>query len=150
MSTAQDVLQTMITPAVLISATGTLIMSTSNRTARVNDRVRELAATLSDRLAPAEVGGFPGRQLDLLAQRLVLLRSAMLSLYLAMGAFVAASLAIGISSLVDLMEGWGAVGIGLAGAAVLFAACFQLVRESRLAARTTLEELEHLRRSLER
>ena len=33
----------MITPAVLISASGTLVLSTSNRLTRVVDRVRSLA-----------------------------------------------------------------------------------------------------------
>ena len=43
MGTASEVLQTMITPAVLISASGTLILSTSNRIAKVTERVRELS-----------------------------------------------------------------------------------------------------------
>jgi hypothetical protein len=37
-----SVLSEMITPAVLISACGTLIFSTSTRLARIVDRVREL------------------------------------------------------------------------------------------------------------
>ena len=39
---AGDVLGAMITPAVLISASGTLALSTSNRLARVVDRVRKI------------------------------------------------------------------------------------------------------------
>ena len=38
-----SLLSAMITPAVLISACGTLIMSTSLRLARIVDRVRELS-----------------------------------------------------------------------------------------------------------
>ena len=40
------VLTAMITPAVLISASGTMILSTSTRLGRVVDRVRELSARL--------------------------------------------------------------------------------------------------------
>jgi len=41
--TALSLLTAMITPAVLISACGTLIFSTSARLARLVDRVRELS-----------------------------------------------------------------------------------------------------------
>ena len=41
---AGEVLGAMITPAVLISASGTLVLSTSNRLSRVVDRVRVLSA----------------------------------------------------------------------------------------------------------
>ena len=41
--TALSLLTAMITPAVLISACGTLIFSTSARLARIVDRVRELS-----------------------------------------------------------------------------------------------------------
>ena len=43
-STPAAVLSAMITPAVLISAAGTLVLSTSNRLSRVVDRIRVLAA----------------------------------------------------------------------------------------------------------
>lgn len=46
LSSALGVLTAMITPAVLISASGTMILSTSTRLGRVVDRVR----SLSDRL----------------------------------------------------------------------------------------------------
>jgi len=43
LSSALGVLSAMITPAILISACGTLVLSTSNRLGRVVDRVRDLA-----------------------------------------------------------------------------------------------------------
>ena len=54
-----DVLGAMITPAVLISACGTLVMSTSNRLSRVVERARSLseAARLG---GPADAGGNDG------------------------------------------------------------------------------------------
>jgi len=43
---ALNILSAMITPAVLISACGTLIFSTSTRLARVVDRVWDLSRTI--------------------------------------------------------------------------------------------------------
>src|SRR5258706_7810793 len=88
-----EVLGAMITPAVLISAGGTLVLSTSNRLSRVVDRVRVLSAD-AERLAPhvpdAEVTaaraakhGLIGSQLRDLSQRALWLRSAIASLYIA-------------------------------------------------------------------
>ncbi len=148
MNNAHDVLQTMITPAVLISATGTLILSTSNRTAKVAERVRELAAVAREQAAMTRPLDFVTHQLEFLTLRLLLLRSALQALYASMALYVAASLVIGFSNLLDWLEGWGAVWTGLLGAAVMLTACFQLVRESRLATRSSLDEVEHLRREL--
>lgn len=143
---AHELLQTMITPAVLISATGTLIMSTSNRIAKVNERVRELAALAREE--PTGPPGFVPRQLELLVRRLLLLRSALEALYASMALYVAASLVIGFSNLLDVLQGWIPVGLGLLGAAVMLLGSFQLVRESRLATRSSLDEVEYLRREL--
>jgi len=49
-----DLLTAMITPAVLISACGTLIFSTSTRLARIVDRVRELTNAMDTLYAGAE------------------------------------------------------------------------------------------------
>jgi hypothetical protein len=54
--TALDLLSAMITPAVLISACGTLIVSTSSRLARIVDRARGLSRLLASCIRPlAEV-----------------------------------------------------------------------------------------------
>ena len=148
MSDAQNILQTMITPAVLISATGTLILSTSNRTARVSDRLREVAGLMREEAAARHPLEYHTRQLELLTVRLVLLRTALQTLYFSMALYVGASLAIGLSNLVNLLHGWVSVWCGLLGAAVMLVACFMLVRESRLATRSSLDEVEHLRREL--
>ncbi len=46
--TGLSLLSAMITPAVLISACGTLVFSTSTRLARVVDRVRQLSAEAAE------------------------------------------------------------------------------------------------------
>src|SRR5688572_3495857 len=107
MSPELAVLTSMITPAVLISACAALILSTSVRLGRVVDRVR----TLSDRFAEmaqkpaADVVLFEERleltftQLDLLTSRARHLQRAMTTFYVALGLFVATSVAIGFVGL---------------------------------------------------
>ncbi|HYX27128.1 MAG TPA: DUF2721 domain-containing protein [Pyrinomonadaceae bacterium] len=96
------VLTAMITPAVLISASGTMILSTSTRLGRVVDRVREL----SDRLRGLGAEDLTVEflederamlydQMDKLTSRSRLLQRALTVFYLAVGMFVACSVAIG-------------------------------------------------------
>src|SRR5215831_15302164 len=87
-STAIAILTAMITPAVLISACGSMILSTSVRLGRVVDRVR----ALSERFE--EISGQPDG--DNLTSRSRLLQRCMVAFYLALGAFVAATAAIGL------------------------------------------------------
>src|ERR1041384_7106241 len=97
------VLTAMITPAVLISASGTMILSSSTRLGRVVDRTR----SLSDRLQEISNGDSETEfleerramlydQLDKLTSRSRLLQRGLTSFYLAVGVFVATSVAIGI------------------------------------------------------
>src|SRR5262245_58363813 len=59
--TALDLLTAMITPAVLISACGTLIFSTATRLARVVDRVRELSRQI-EQLCGGELTALPNER----------------------------------------------------------------------------------------
>ncbi len=86
-----QVLTAMITPAVLISACGTLIFSTSTRLGRVVDRVRHLAEKVQSSSAEVDANrqALMLEQLSSVARRVVLLRSAMTCFYIATGLFVA-------------------------------------------------------------
>src|SRR5207237_50846 len=66
LSSSLAVLTAMITPAVLISASGTMILSTSSRLGRVVDRVR----SLSDRLPELSRGDL---EMDFLEERRAML-----------------------------------------------------------------------------
>jgi hypothetical protein len=149
---ASDVLAAMITPAVLISASGTLVLSTSNRLTRVVDRVRALAVEAEQLpLAAAdEHRRFLSDQLGKLSARVLLLRTALTVLYSGVGFLVAASIAVGLSAALGWSYGWIPVSLGLAGAGALFHSTLLLVREGRLALGSTLQELERARRSMER
>lgn len=153
---ASEVLGAMITPAVLISASGTLVLSTSNRLTRVVDRVRTLAAE-AEQMRKEEVSEeaearrqLISGQLPVLSSRVLILRSALEALYAAIGFLVATSIAVGISAALEWAYGWVPVISGLAGASALLWGSLLLVREARLAIGSTLQEMEFLGREVAR
>lgn len=149
---ATDVLGAMITPAVLISASGTLALSTSNRLGRVVDRVRTLGGeaekltdggdlTAEDAAKRTLIAG----QLEHLYRRIRLLQSALTLMYFAIGLLVATSLSVGVTSAFRPWFGWVPVALGMVGAGSLFAGSVFLVRETRVAVRMTVDEMAHVR-----
>jgi hypothetical protein len=152
LSASLAVLTAMITPAVLISASGTMILSSSVRLGRVVDRVR----SLSDRLLEISREGYEEEfleerramlydQLDKLTSRSRLLQRALTSFYLAVGIFVATSFAIGVVSFTSTRRfGWIPVAFGLIGAFFLFYGSMLLVFEARLALSTTHSEMDFI------
>ncbi len=151
-SSSLAVLTAMITPAVLISASGTMILSTSTRLGRVVDRVR----SLSDRLEelshghPAKTEFLEERramlfnQLDKLTSRSRLLQRGMTSFYVAVSVFVATSVAIGLVAVTGTRYSWIPVVMGLLGACLLFYGSMLLIFEARLALSTTHAEMDFL------
>lgn len=149
---ALAVLSAMITPAVLISACGTLILSTSTRLARVIDRVRQMADRIDDLDARKDTlanyddrRASVRRQMEILARRGRLLQFSLTLLYLGVATFVATSVAIGIVSVGFTHAVWLPVAMALTGAMMLLAASLVLIAESRIALRTTLRELTAVR-----
>src|SRR5438067_12517071 len=151
------VLTAMITPAVLISASGTMILSTSTRLGRVVDRVR----SLSDRFQQLADSGSTAEffeeqramlydQLDKLTSRSRLLQRALTTFYLAVGVFVATSVAIGVVAFSGRRGGWIPVAMGLVGAFFLFYGSMLLVFEARLALSTTHAEMDFIWRTTKR
>lgn len=138
-------LTAMITPAVLISACGTLIFSTSNRLGRIVDRVRELGRLLQQ-LARGEDEFTEerrheyDRQLASHAARTQLIQRALTSFYAAVGAFVATAVAIAVVVLVPGMA-WLPSALGIGGILVLFYGCVLLIAEARMALRSVTEEM---------
>jgi uncharacterized protein DUF2721 len=142
------VLSAMITPAVLILASGSLILTTSTRLTRAIDRVREMLADIEQ--ASNEKRELYVHQLDRSAQRARLLQKTLARLYAALAMFVATSVAIGIVALLGLRFAWVALLFGFVGAGLLFNASILLIFESRLALAGTYEEMEFTRRVAER
>jgi hypothetical protein len=149
--TANEVLGAMITPAILISASGTLMLSTSNRLSRVVDRVRALtrdAETLGSEVVHAHLKkkrALIASQLAGLAERALILRSALAALYTAIGFLVATSVDVGILTSIGLSLTWPTIVLALCGACALLWGSVLLVREGRLAIGSTLEEMTYVR-----
>src|SRR5947199_6211814 len=140
LSSVLAVLTAMITPAVLISACGSLILSTSTRLGRVVDRVRELSDRF-ERMAhddkeialAKEKRAMIFDQLDRLTSRARLLQRSMTSFYLAVGVFVATSFAIGLVAIIRERYSWIPVVLALMGGGLLFYGRILQIFEARLA-----------------
>jgi hypothetical protein len=136
--TGLDVLSAMITPAVLISASGTLVLSTSVRLARVVDRVRTLAGALEEIFNTPETPIVVARRdqiewlLGVQTRRGRLIQRALTSFYLALCVFVGTTISIAISAFAPAVA-WAPTGLGIFGMLPMFYGCVLLVRETRLA-----------------
>ena len=152
LNTALAVLTAMITPAVLISACGALILSTSTRLGRVVDRVRALIDRFEEMTKSGEdVELYEERraatfeQLDRLTTRSRLLQRSMTVFYLTLGVFVATSVSIGLVAAADHPSyAWCPVTLGLAGACGLFYGSVLLIRESFLAQEALNAEMDFI------
>lgn len=150
MSSAVAVLTAMITPAVLISACGSMILSTSSRLGRVVDRVRalsdkleELAQKHADETKERQAAIFA--QLDKLTSRARILQRSMVAFYLCLGMFVATSVAIGLVAIVgNTRYTIVPVIFGIIGACFLFYGSMLLIFEARLALSTIHAEMDFI------
>ncbi len=140
-SSAMALLSAMMTPAVLISACGLLILSTSARLARVADRVRGMSQSFESLFAGPATPAMEmrrrelPRQLALQTRRARLIQRGLMSIYVALGLFVATTISIVPVALVPRLA-WLPTLLGVTGTLVLFAGCVLLVGETRLAVRS--------------
>ncbi len=142
-----SLLSAMITPAVLISACGTLIMSTSMRLARIVDRVRDLSKQIEE-LFIGEMTDFTEerraeveRQLSVHARRGKIIQNALTGFYVSLGLLVAATVSIGLTSLLQQLN-WLPTSLGIAGTISLFYGSVLLIAETRLALRSVNSEMQ--------
>ena len=151
LSSAFAVLTAMITPAVLISACGTLILSTSTRLGRIVDRVRNLSDEF-EQLAHKQMAtdlievkrATIFDQLDKLTSRSRMLQRSMTVFYLAAGVFVATTVAIGIVGVVNVRYSFVPIALGLIGAFFLFYGSVLLIFEARLALHALYAEMDFI------
>jgi Protein of unknown function (DUF2721) len=145
-------LSAMITPAIFLTANGSLIISTSNRMSRIVDRIRVLN-DLSDQLYrgtseldfPRERLNHVQANLEHLVWRSDRIRLALVALYLAFGAFVGTSLALAIDVLFDNNVAVLPTGLAVVGVALMLFACVNLVREALEALRSNRSEIRFYR-----
>lgn len=146
-----EVLTAMITPAVLISACGTLILSTSQRLGRVVSRVRELSQqveTISS--TGGERDSWATRRMTVIfdqlgrqSRRARYLQRSLAAFYIAVGIFVATSFAIGISGTIGLQSfPWVPATLGILGLSFLSYGSVLMIFEANLALRTIHREMD--------
>lgn len=150
-----SILASMITPAVLISACGALVLSTSVRLGRVVDRVRALSDRFEElaHKEAADIVLYEERleltftQLDWLTTRARHLQRAMTAFYLALGLFVATTVTIGFVGIGAPILGqlsWIPVIFGMVGAGLLLVGTVLLGFEATLALRSVHSEMTFL------
>jgi hypothetical protein len=145
-------LSAMITPAVMILATGSLILTTTNRLVRALDRIRE---TLPDfeRLAALDMHDEPtekrwammNEQIQRATTRARLMQRALTRLYVALGAFLTTSVSLGIIAFARLNAAWIPLTLGLIGVGLLLSASVLMIIESRIALNSTYAEMDYIR-----
>ena len=152
LDSAQRVLAATITPAVLILATGSLILTTTNRLVRVIDRVREMLPEFEEQAEGKQTAPTNEQkrkmmfiQLDTATTRARLVQRALTQLYLALGTFLATSISLGIIALAKIQQAWIPLTLGLIGVLLLFSASVLLIVESRISLKATYVEMDYIR-----
>ncbi len=145
-----EFLTAMITPALLISATGSLVLSTSTRLGRVVDRVRELDKRLNEMIMLEDKNSIPLYEkrlevtvhlLDKVTSRARILQSAMSAFYYGLCFFILTSITIALVGLLNVYR-WLPIVVGIIGIVFLFHGSFLMLRETRMATATIKAEMD--------
>jgi len=145
-----EFLTAMITPALLISATGSLVLSTSTRLGRVVDRVRSLEVRLGEMIYAEDKSEIPLYErrvevivdlLDLVTSRSRLLQRAMTTFYYGLMLFILTSVAIAVVGIFNVYR-WMPIPIGIVGIMFLFFGSLLMLKETRMATATINEEMD--------
>ena len=146
-----------VAPAVLTNATSVLALSTSNRFLRAGERMRTLASELEN-ATPLEEQKWRLVHVNRIERQAVLLLSALRVVYVALGAFVGASLIsiVGAGLAARLFHPADefaivlALAVGFVGAGALIWGCVNLFRATRLSMLNISEEAAIIRQRAER
>jgi hypothetical protein len=150
LSSTIEFLTAMVTPALLMSATGSLVLSTSTRLGRVIDRVRALEDRLSELIYIENKTDIPLYDkrvevivdlLDKVTSRSRLLQKAMEWFYYGLGMFVLTSVTIAIAAFFTNYR-WLPIPIGIVGIMFLFWGTILMVKETRMATATVNAEMD--------
>lgn len=150
LSSTIEFLTAMVTPTLLISATGSLVLSTSARLGRVVDRTRELEKRLSELITIEDKSVIPlyelrletiVKLLDKVTSRARLLQRAMGTFYYGLGCFILTSVTIAIAAFFSTYR-WLPIPIGVVGIFFLFYGSLLMLRETRMATSTVNAEMD--------
>lgn len=145
-----EFLTAMVTPTLLISATGSLVLSTSTRLGRVVDRARELENRLSELIVVENKDAIPlydkrldtvVKLLDKVTTRSRILQRALSAFYYGLGFFILTSVTIAIAAFYTTYR-WLPIPVGIIGIMYLFWGSMQMLRETRLATATINAEMD--------
>lgn len=145
-----EFLTAMVTPTLLISATGSLVLSTSTRLGRVVDRVRALEERLYDLITTEEKEKIPLYErrletiinlLDKVTTRSRILQRAMGAFYYGLGFFILTSVTIALAGFFSNYR-WLPIPIGIVGIIFLFYGSVLMLRETRMATATVNAEMD--------
>jgi len=140
MPTSSDtyiVLSAMLTPAIFLTANGSLIISTSNRISRVTDRIHQLNE-LRDMISRG-LGGldfpevrmaFIERQLDTLTRRADRIRHGLALQYGSFALFVATSLVLAFDAWIEHLIAFLPTATAIVGVLLMLGSSVSLVREA--------------------
>lgn len=145
-----EFLTAMVTPTLLISATGSLVLSTSTRLGRVVDRVRELERRLGEMIYVEDKSEVPLYEkrvevivdlLDKVTSRSRLLQRAMATFYYGLGMFILTSVTIAVAGLFNIYR-WLPVPIGVIGILFLLYGSLLMLKETSMATATIKQEMD--------
>jgi hypothetical protein len=145
-----EFLTAMVTPTLLISATGSLVLSTSTRLGRVVDRVRELEVRLSELITIEDKDSIPlyekrldtiVKLLDKVTTRSRILQRALSAFYYGLNFFILTSVTIAIAAFFTSYR-WIPIPVGIIGIMYLFWGGVLMVRETRMATATINAEMD--------
>jgi uncharacterized membrane protein (UPF0136 family) len=147
-STVLTLLSAMITPAVLILASGSLLTTTSQRLNRAIDRARGIADMLED---VARMSTLSHEKKELLAWQLTaaatrarMLQQAVNAICMALAVFVSTSMSIGVVELTRSRHTWVPVVLGMLGITMLLYSTIVFVLETRIAYRSIKREMNFI------
>ena len=138
------------TPAFLISAVGSLVLSTSTRLGRVVDRVRSLEDRLSEIIyteTKEEIPLYEKRVevivdlLDKVTSRSRILQRALEAFYYGLGFFILTSVVIAVAGLFNIYR-WLPIPVGIVGIMFIFYGSLLMLRETRMATATVNAEMD--------
>ncbi len=136
------IVSAMITPAILILATGNLIGTSMTIHGRIIDRARTLLRRRGELLPnEPERAAFAAKLLTLLKARMHFTSMAISAYYLAVGCFVASSLLIALTVALSLPH-WIPAALDVAGAGLLLVGSAATFWEMRLADTALIEEID--------
>lgn len=145
-----EFLTAMITPALLISATGSLVLSTSTRLGRVVDRVRALEVRMGELIFAEDKENIPLYEkrvevvvdlIDKVTSRSRILQRANGAFYYGLMMFVLTSVTIAVAGLFGVYR-WMPIIVGIIGIMFIFYGSVLMLKETRMATATINAEMD--------